>query len=250
MRLEDFMVVLPGRTELPRRRALQVELSQLGALAEAQLSDAITAFERRDVALARQAIADDARVDDAHRLIEAEAIAMLSEERLDALGVREAVAAIKVAGDLERVGDLAKNVAKRTLVLSEEPKALAVASGVAGMGRQSLLQLSNVLDAFSGRNVEVARAVWGADDNIDELYNSLFNETLQAMMRDAAQVNACTHLVFISKNFERVGDHATNIAEALYMLVTGKALTNDRPKGDETPMTIVSRPGEAASTDQ
>ncbi|MEO1014087.1 MAG: phosphate signaling complex protein PhoU [Pseudomonadota bacterium] len=247
MRLEEIMVVTPERPELSRRRALEVELSQLGALAEAQLSQSITAFERRDVALAEQSIADDARIDAAHRAIEIEAIAMLSEERLDPLGVREAVAAIKVAGDLERVGDLAKNVAKRTLVLSEEPKSLGVASGVAAMGRQSLLQLSNVLDAFSARNVQVARAVWGADDNIDELYNSLFNETLQAMMRDAEQVNACTHLVFISKNFERVGDHATNIAEALYMLVTGKTLTNDRPKGDETPTTFVSRPDEAPS---
>ena len=136
------------------------------------------------------------------------------------------------------MGDLAKNVAKRTLVISEEPPNAAIA-GVARMGRQSMKQLSHVLDAFSARDVVAGEAVWRSDDDLDELHNSVFQETVAAMMRDPGQINACTHLSFIAKNFERIGDHATNIAEALHFLVTGDQLVDDRPKGDETPMTAV-----------
>ncbi len=223
-----------------KMRALDVEISQMSALAEKQLNDAITAFERRDLALASDVVDHDKLIDNAQHHIEQDAIAILGSERLQGLALREVLAAIKMASELERIGDLAKNVAKRTKVISREPISDDVSAGTAVMGRQSLLLVSDVLDAFSARNVQAAKAVWGADDNIDELYNSLFQDTLTAMMQDPTQVNACTQLVFVAKNFERIGDHATNIAEILHFIVTGDLLHDDRPKGDETAVTSVA----------
>jgi phosphate transport system protein len=149
---------------------------------------------------------------------------------------------MKVAGDLERIGDLAKNVAKRTLVVSRE-KPVKPYAGVARMGRASLRQMADILNAFSSRNLLAAKAVWGGDDELDELYNSVFAEILAAMMEEPQAVSACTHLVFIAKNFERVGDHATNIAEAIHFLITGSALAaSGRPKGDQTASIAVKAP--------
>ena len=234
------MQIAQSETKAMKLRALDVEVSQMGALAETQLNNAITAFERHDLGLAAQVVSDDARIDAAHHHIEQDAIAILGSERLEGVGLREVLAAIKISSELERIGDLAKNVAKRTRVVTEEPSTAAVCNGTARMGRQSLLLFSDVLDAYSARNLKGARAVWGADDNIDEMYNSLFQETLTAMTMDSAQVSACTQLVFIAKNFERVGDHATNIAEILHFLVTGDLLHDPRPKGDETAVTSVA----------
>ena len=169
-------------------------------------------------------------------------MALLSGEqplRPDVL--RAVMSAMKVAAELERVGDLAKNVAKRTLVVSLERPTGSLAA-VARMGRASLRQISDVLDAYLNRDAAAARAIWGGDDDLDELYNSVFREILLAMMQDSTQVNASTHLVFIAKNFERVGDHATNIAETAYFLVTGARLDEERPKGDDTASTVVSPP--------
>jgi len=155
--------------------------------------------------------------------------------------LREVMTIMKVTGELERVGDLAKNIAKRTLVVSREAPARPTL-GVARMGRASLRQFSDILNAYSTRNLDAAKAVWGGDDELDELYNSVFQEIMLAMMADSETVNACTHLVFIAKNFERVGDHATNIAEAIHFLVTGSPLVESRPKGDETSTITVAPP--------
>jgi phosphate transport system protein len=218
-------------------RALEIDYAQMAALVEAQLADAINAFERRDVALAERVVAGDKRVDALQRKIDAVALLTLEEGNLSKADIREATGAMKVAADLERVGDLAKNVAKRTLVVSEHRLTSATA-GVVRMGRTSLRQISDVLNAFGSRNSAAAKAVWGGDDELDELYNSVFHEILLAMRSDTAQIDALTHLVFIAKNFERVGDHATNIAEVLHFLITGDQLTAARPKGDDTPVTI------------
>ncbi|MBI1391284.1 MAG: phosphate signaling complex protein PhoU [Alphaproteobacteria bacterium] len=234
------MVVLHGKAELSRRRALEVDLAQMGAMAEKQLGDAISAFERRDMTLADAVVAADAQIDAAHHRIERDAIAILETEQPSGAALREIIASFKLANELERVGDLAKNVAKRTLVVSQELKTMSIATAIGRMGRQSMRALTDVLDAYVGRDMAAAQAVWSGDGNIDELYNSLFQETLVSMMREPDQVSACTHLVFISKNFERVGDHATNIAEVLHFLVTGEPLTSVRPKGDETPTTSVT----------
>ena len=222
-------------------RSLEIELTQLAAQVEAQLSRAITAFERRDVATAEAVVSADEKIDGLHIQIERRVMKVLEEGGLDEKGLREVMATMKVAGELERVGDLAKNVGKRTLVISRERPSKA-ASGVTRMGRASLRQIADILTAYSSRNIVAARAVWGGDDDLDELYNSVFREILQEMMEDSTAVNACTHLVFIAKNYERVGDHATNIAEALHFLVTGDFIDGVRPKGDDTAVTSVAPP--------
>jgi len=211
----------------------------MAALVESQLSGAITAFERRDVSAAERLIDGDRRVDLFDRDIEAQLIVLLGKGPLPQQMLREAITTMKITGELERVGDLAKNIAKRTLVVSRE-KFAPPTPGVARMGRASLRQFSDILDAYSARNLTAAKAVWSGDDEVDELYNSVFHEILLAMMENSDQVNACTHLVFIAKNFERVGDHATNIAEAIHFLMTGSPIMEERPKGDETATTVVS----------
>lgn len=220
---------------------LDIELSQMAALVESQLAAAVEAFERRDIASAERIIETDARIDAAHFLIEEKVLAGLAEAPLLDRRARDIIMIMKVAGDLERVGDLAKNVAKRTLVVARETY-VSPAFGVNRMGRGALRQLSDVLNAYSSRNAAAAKAVWSADDDLDQLYNSVFQQIVILMMEDASRINACTHLGFIAKNFERVGDHATNIAEALFFAITGEPLAQERPKGDDTAVTKVAPP--------
>lgn len=230
------------------RRELEAELSRMAALVESQLQGAITAYERRDVAAAEKLIPVDQRIDEYDQDIESRVMALLASQLLPEDQLREVMTIFKLTGELERVGDLAKNIARRTLVVSREAPARA-GLGVARMGRASLRQFSDILNAYFARNLEAAKAVWGGDDELDELYNSVFHEIMHAMTADSEKVNACTHLVFIAKNFERVGDHATNIAEAIYFLVTGAPLVEPRPKGDVTASATVSAPrkGDVAS---
>lgn len=223
---------------------LNVQLSHMAALVEVQLNEAIQAFERRDLVSARRIIEQDARIDAVQAAIEEKIMALLTDHAPAPDQVRESLMIMKVAAELERIGDLAKNVSKRTLVVSQE-KFTRPLSGVASMGRAALRQFSNVLTAFAEKNIDAAIAVWGGDDDLDELYNSVFREILLGMMDEPTRVNAGTHLVFIAKNFERVGDHATNIAEALHYYLTGEALAIDRPKGDETSVTAVTPPEKA-----
>lgn len=234
----DAPAPIPSKTMFP---LLEAELSQMAALVESQLQGAITAFERRDVATAEGLIGDDARIDDFDRDIETKVMATLASQTHSIEAVREATTIMKLSGELERVGDLAKNVAKRTLVISREAPTRPM-QGVVRMGRASLRQFSDILNAYAARNLDAAFAVWGADDELDELYNSVFQEILAAMMEDPLCVNACTHLGFTAKNFERVGDHATNIAEAIHFLVTGSPIIEERPKGDKTATTVVQPP--------
>jgi len=228
------------------RLELETALSRMAAQVESQLAAAVTAFERRDVEAAETIIANDARIDALDHAIEAKVMELLLDGPLPEPALREVMTIGKLAGELERVGDLAKNVAKRTMVVSLEAPARPT-SGVARMGRASLRQFSDILTAYAARNLSAAKAVWGGDDELDELYNSVFEEILVAMMRDPAKVNACTHLVFTAKNFERVGDHATNIAEALHFLLTGSRILERRPKGDKTSTTVVAPPKQSGA---
>ena len=214
----------------------------MAAQVESNLAAAVSAFERRDLAAAEELIAADRRIDEFDRDIEMKVMALLAEGALPQEPLREVMTVMKMASELERVGDLAKNIAKRTLVVSREEAPAPPTSGVVRMGRISLRQFSDVLNAYAARNLSAAKAVWGGDDEIDALYNSVFQEILLAMMADGKLVNACTHLVFIAKNFERVGDHATNIAEAIHFLMTGSPIVEERPKGDETSTIAVSPP--------
>ena len=212
---------------------IAVDLAEMGGLVEGQLSDAIFAIERRDLPLAEQVTKSDIHVDRREREIETRVMRLIETGRLQGPAVRSALSALRIAAALERVGDLAKNVAKRALVISRQSPRPTMPA-IARMGRISLRQVSDVLNASGARSAKAAVAVWGADEELDELYNSLFREILLEMMNDPSAVNTCTHLVFVAKNFERIGDHATNIAEAVYYDLTGERLTDTRPKVDMT----------------
>jgi len=218
--------------------ALATSVAQMGGLAEAQLADAIDAIAKRDSALAETTIAGDPRIDQLQQQVEDQSLKLLALRQPMAVDLRETLAAIKIASELERIGDLAKNIAKRALVLNREPP-IRLTQSLARMGRAALSQLKLVLDAYSDRDAAGAEAVWKNDGEIDEIYNSLFRELLTYMMEDPRTIGLCTHLLFVAKNIERTGDHATNIAETVYLMVTGNHLATDRPKADVTSSTSV-----------
>jgi phosphate transport system protein len=153
--------------------------------------------------------------------------------------LREIMAAIHIANDLERVGDLAKNTAKRVFAVESHFAAQRLVAGVEHIAELSLAQLKNVLDAYAARDLAAARGVWERDDEIDAMYTSLFRELLTYMMEDPRNITFCTHLLFCAKNIERIGDHATNIAETVHFLISGVPLTEERPKKDESSTTSV-----------
>jgi phosphate transport system protein len=212
---------------------LSALVAQMGGLTEAQLASAIEAISRRDSAAAERAVGGDARIDEMQAQIEERALKLLALRQPMAVDLRETLAAIKTAAELERIGDLAKNIAKRALVLNREPP-IRLTQSLARMGKAAQNQLKQVLDAFSNRNAEEAETVWNRDGEIDEIYNSLFRELLTYMMEDPRTIGLCTHLLFVAKNIERSGDHCTNIAEVVYHMVRADHLATNRPKADTT----------------
>jgi phosphate transport system protein len=217
---------------------LSALVAQMGGLTEAQLASAIEAISRRDSAAAERAVGGDARIDEMQAQIEERALKLLALRQPMAVDLRETLAAIKTAAELERIGDLAKNIAKRALVLNREPP-IRLTQSLARMGKAAQNQLKQVLDAFSNRNAEEAETVWNRDGEIDEIYNSLFRELLTYMMEDPRTIGLCTHLLFVAKNIERSGDHCTNIAEVVYHMVRADHLANNRPKADTTSETAL-----------
>src|ERR1700761_4238171 len=224
--------------------ALSALVAQMGGLAEAQFAAAIEAVARRDSQAAENAVGGDNRIDEIQIDVEDRALKLLALRQPMAVDLRETLAAIKIASELERIGDLAKNIAKRAIVLNREPP-IRLTVSLARMGRQALSQLKQVLDAYSDRNAEAAEAVWKQDGEINEMYNSLFRELLTYMMEDPRTIGSSTHLLFIAKNIERSGDHATNIAEVVYHMVRADHLSNNRPKADTTSETNVPFEGKA-----
>jgi phosphate transport system protein len=219
--------------------SLSASVAQMGGMAEAQMAEAIEAITKRDTARAEAAIASDKTIDQIQHTIENQALKLLALRQPMAVDLRETLAAIKLAGELERIGDLAKNIAKRTIILNREPP-IRLTQSLGRMGRLVLNQLKLVLDAYSRRDVQGAETVWRQDDEIDETYNSLFRELLTYMMEDPRTIGLCTHLLFIAKNIERAGDHATNVAETVYHMVSGGYLQQmERPKADVTSQTTV-----------
>jgi phosphate transport system protein len=215
--------------------ALRTQLSEMGGLVEEQLANAITALARRDAKLADQVIRNDDKLDELERRIEEKAILTIAKRQPMALDLREIMVAMRIASDIERIGDLAKNTAKRTHAISEAlPRNLS--TGLARMGAMAQAQLNQVLDAYARRDDEMGLAVWRSDEDLDALYNSIFRELLTYMMEDPRNISLCTHLLFGAKNLERIGDHATNIAENVHYLIHGKPLSEGRPKKDVTAM--------------
>jgi len=211
---------------------LTAEVARMGGLAEAQVSDAITAVVRRDVALAEAVVARDDRLDDIETDIEKKCIRMIALRQPMANDLRRTVSAMKIANNLERCGDLAKNIAKRALVIADAEPMTALTRSINRMGKLVAVRLKDVLDAYTSGEVERAVAVWTRDQEVDEHYNSLFRELLTYMMGDPRTITPCAHLLFVAKNLERIGDHATNIAEIIHYDVTGQALGPERPKTD------------------
>jgi phosphate transport system protein len=208
-------------------------IAEMGGLSERLLADGFTALERRDPRLAERAIASDRTIDQLERQIQERVILMIARRQPLANDLRHVMTVLKIAGDLERIGDLAKNIAKRALAVSGEnfPRQLMI--GLGHMSELAHQQLKDVLDALATRDTAKALAVWHGDQRLDDLYNSVFRELLTYMMEDPRNISLCTHLLFGAKNIERIGDHTTNIAENVHYLVTGTMLTDDRPKGEE-----------------
>ena len=220
---------------------LDSKIAHMGGMTEQQLASGFDALVKRDPGLATRVIATDQTIDTYNREIEEKAILIIARRQPMAVDLRQIMAAMKVANDLERVGDLAKNIAKRALALVSEQHPKSLMAGMGHMVERALGQLKNVLDAYAHRDAEKALAVWSNDAEIDALYNSVFRELLTYMMEDPRNIGLCTHLLFGAKNIERIGDHTTNMAETVYYLVKGTPLTDDRPKGDNTSSTVIER---------
>jgi phosphate transport system protein len=209
-------------------------VAEMGGLAEKQIADSVDALARRDTYSAQQIAAADPSIDALQQEIEDKAVLTIARRQPMAIDLREIVGALRVSNDLERIGDLAKNIAKRVMALDGEFHPTKLIRGVEHMGALVLTQLKEVLDAYAGHDLKKAMAVWNGDEEIDAMCTSLFRELLTYMMEDPRNITFCIHLMFCAKNIERMGDHATNIAETVYYMIEGHAIADQRPKGDTT----------------
>ncbi len=217
------------------------KVAEMGGLAEKEIADSIYALSRRDTELAKKVIALDKQIDALQLEIEEKAILTIARRQPMAVDLREVVGALRVANDLERIGDLAKNIGKRVLALSgEDFPSQKVLRGVEHMTSLVLAQIKQVLDAYAARDVTNALIVWKSDEEVDAMCTSLFRELLTYMMEDPRNISFCIHLMFCAKNIERMGDHATNIAETVYYMIEGRTITERRPKGDTTAFATVA----------
>ncbi len=218
--------------------AIRDLVARMGGLTERQLNGAADALGRRDSKMAEQIILDDDAIDEMERQIEQQMVNIAADAGAGQDDWVGGLALIRIASDLERVGDLAKNLAKRTLVLNQSPQQRST-QGLIRMIHAVQTQLGDVLDAFSALDADKARSVWQADGTIDELNNGLFQEITSMMMDQPHMIAVGTHLLFMAKNVERIGDHCTNIAEIIVAIVEGAPLDDDRPKADRTSLTMV-----------
>ncbi|MBO0903784.1 phosphate signaling complex protein PhoU [Jiella sonneratiae] len=224
-------------------------ISEMGGQAERMVEQAVAALMRSDWAMAQSVVADDLLLDAAQREIDERAIKTIARRQPMAIDLREIVGAIRISNDLERIGDLAKNIAKRVIAVHEHSQPMQLVRGIEHLSDLALEQLKEVLDAYATRDHRRALAVREGDDGIDAMYTSIFRELLTYMMEDPRNITACTHLLFSAKNIERIGDHATNIAETIYYIKTGQQMESERPKDDrtsslaQTDMTMPSAPG-------
>jgi phosphate transport system protein len=214
-------------------KKLRDMIAGMGGLVERAVADAAVALLDHDPEVAASVVAMDPKIDTEERAIEQFAVRLLALRQPVADDLRQVVAALKVITDLERIGDYAANIAKRSLVINKLSGQLAL-SGLGQMARLVQQNLKTVIDAVGEADPQKAVSVWRADQQVDDLYNTIFRELITYMMEDARNITACTHLLFIAKNLERIGDHATNIAELTFYAVTGDSLPDFRPKGDQT----------------
>jgi phosphate transport system protein len=225
--------------ELKRLRSM---MTQMGGIVESQVAFAADAIMQRDASAAMRAVEADPKVDALEREVESFVIRLLALRQPVAGDLRQIVAALKITGDLERIGDYAANVAKRSIVLAEFTLPYSLA-GLAHLARLVQGQLKSIIDALGDNDADKALEVWRSDQVVDDIYNTIFRELITYMMEDPRNITPCTHLLFIAKNLERIGDHATNIAETLHYAVKGENLPETRPKGDTSAYAVV-RPKE------
>ncbi|MBM3525854.1 MAG: phosphate signaling complex protein PhoU [Alphaproteobacteria bacterium] len=216
---------------------------EMGGLAEAQIEAAIDALVRRDAEAAAAVIEGDKKIDQDEFEIDDLATKLLALRQPMGVDLRTIIGALKISSDIERVADYATNIAKRSIPLTQIAPVRPV-HALPRMGKLALTLMRNAIDAFVEKDAQKAIAVWQADEELDEMYVSIFRELLTYMMEDPRSITACTHLLFIAKNLERIGDHVTNIAETIHFLVTGQRLRAARPKGArdyEIDLSMVSR---------
>lgn len=216
---------------------------QMGGLAESQLAAAVNAVQARDSDLAAEVVKADIKVDALREQLDEFAVNLLALRQPMALDLRIIVSALRISSELERIGDYAKNIAKRAIALNQAP-AVQPTSVVPRMAALVQAMIKNTLDAYITHDAVKADQVWRADQEVDDMYNSLFRELLTYMMEDPRSITVCTHLLFIAKNIERIGDHATNIAELIQYAVRGAVPKEERPKGDSTSFAL---PGQSGS---
>ena len=210
-------------------------VTEMGGLAEKQISDSVKSLARRDIAFAAEVINLDASIDVLQRELEEKAVETIARRQPMAVDLRQIVGALRIAADLERIGDLAKNISKRVGELNGDFYPQKLIRGVEHMAALVLAQLKEVLDGYAAHDVSKALSVWRGDREVDALCTSLFRELLTYMMEDPRNITFCIHLMFCAKNIERMGDHATNIAETVYFVLEGRQLSSEqRPKGDTT----------------
>jgi len=217
-------------------------IADMGRLDDEQIADATEALMKRDTALARRVISADDRVDALQREIEEKAVIAIARRQPMAVDLREIVGALRISNDLERVGDLAENIAKRVMLLTDEFHINEVMLQLQRMVQLVRDQLTRVLQSYERRDVAEALDVWRKDQEVDALNTSLFRELLTYMMENPRNITFCTHLLFCAKNIERMGDHATNIAETVYYIVQGRVLSEERPKADVTSREVLPLP--------
>jgi len=214
-------------------RGLSRAIADMGGRAEELVENGVASLLRGDVKLAREAIHADRAVNRLRQEIEEKAVLTIAKRQPLASDLREIISAIRISNDLERVADLGKNIARRAIAIDGQPMSAKLFTGVEHLAELGLTQLKRVLDAYGAHDVAAARAVWAEDDAIDAMYVSLFREMLTYMMEDPRNISMCTHLLFCAKNIERIGDHATNIAETVHYLVTGSALEETRARPND-----------------
>lgn len=211
---------------------------EMGGIAESQLESAVRSLVGRDSELAQKTIEGDAAVDEMERAIDSMAVRIIALRNPVADDLRLVLSALKIASILERVADYAANISKRVIALNQA----SIIRPVSTIPRMSDLvrrMIDDTLKAYAQGDTELALEVWARDQEVDQLYNSMFRELLTYMMEDPRSITSCTHLIFMAKNIERIGDHMTNIAEIIVYQVTGTSITEERPKGDKTSMTMM-----------
>ena len=209
-------------------------LAAMGGHAERMVEQSVLALVSSDAGLAKKVIADDGFLDETQREIDDKAILLIAKRQPMADDLREVIGTIRIAADLERVGDLGKSIAKRVVAVTEARQPISLFRGLQALAELALTQLKEVLDVYASRSIDRLAFMRDRDDQIDAMYTSLFRELLTYMMEDPRNITPCTHLLFCAKNIERIGDHATNIAETIYYIVTGEQMPLERPKEDKS----------------